>query len=184
MFVNTLALRNDLSGQPSFADVLRRGRAMVLGAFDHQDLPFEQLVEALQPVRDMSRNPVFQVAFSLDHAPAATPALPGLDVLPLYDGADPAAQIAKFDLSLGLVRAAGGLAGTLDYATALFDRATAAGLARQFTALLAAAVAAPDAPVHALDLRDPDERARTCLAGHCMESSQVSSAGPTRAMPL
>ncbi|HMG54668.1 MAG TPA: condensation domain-containing protein, partial [Kofleriaceae bacterium] len=159
MFVNTLALHNDLSGRPGFAEVLRRGRAMVLGAFDHQDLPFEQLVEALQPVRDMSRNPVFQAAFTLDHEPAAPPALPGLQLVPLHDGADLGPQIAKFDLDLHLTTRSGGLEATLLYSTALFDRITIERMARQFTALLAAAVAAPDMPVHALELSDADERA-------------------------
>ncbi|HEX4961001.1 MAG TPA: amino acid adenylation domain-containing protein, partial [Thermoanaerobaculia bacterium] len=140
-FINTLALRGDLAGDPVFSALLVRVREAALGAFAHQDLPFEKLVAELQPERDLSRAPLFQVIFQLQNAPVdARPVkLPGLELRPLGAGG----QTAKFDLVLNLLEAAESFSGVLKYNTDLFEAATAARLARHFVALLAGAVADP-----------------------------------------
>jgi amino acid adenylation domain-containing protein len=141
-FVNVLALRADLTADPSFSALLAQMRQTALDAYAHQDLPFELLVEALQPHRDLARNPLFQIAFALQNAPLPEIALPGLGIEPI---AEPS-ETAKFELSLLLQEATAGppsLVGVLEYATDLFDAATAERLARRFAALLASAIEAP-----------------------------------------
>jgi amino acid adenylation domain-containing protein len=120
-FVNTLALRVDLSGSPSVSQLLQRVKARALGAQHHQDIPFEQVVELVQPVRSLSHSPLFQVMFAWQNAPGGGLELPGLTLVPAGGGAQAA---AKFDLSLGLHETGGRVAGSLDYATALFEGAT------------------------------------------------------------
>src|SRR3989337_1004457 len=119
-FVNTLVLRTDLSGDPSFRETLRRVREATLGAYAHQEVPFERLVAELEPERSMSHAPLFQVMFSLNDA--------GADV-GLADvrgaGLDGELAPAKFDLSLAVEHGAGEMRGILVYATDLFERATA-----------------------------------------------------------
>ncbi|MFY9823654.1 MAG: amino acid adenylation domain-containing protein, partial [Thermoanaerobaculia bacterium] len=134
-FVNTLVLRADLAGQPSFHTLLGRVRESALSAYAHQDLPIERLVEELQPDRDPSRNPLFQVMFSLDPVEDGELA-PGLscELLRVDTGT------SKFDLSLFLAEGLGGLSATLEYATDLFDAATVARLGRSFLTLLSGLV--------------------------------------------
>src|SRR5688572_10972158 len=117
-FVNMLVLRTDLGGDPSFREVLGRVREVTLGAYEHQELPFEKLVAELQPERSLSHSPLFQVAFTLDNAQGGGSALPGLTV----GGVGAAMEIAKFDLSLTLAATAQGLRGALNYSTDLFER--------------------------------------------------------------
>ncbi|WP_326841142.1 amino acid adenylation domain-containing protein [Streptomyces sp. NBC_01558] len=137
-FVNTLVMRTDLSGDPSFGDLLDRVRDTALGAYDHQDLPFERLVEELAPERDLSRTPLFQTMFVLQNTPDGNAwGLPGLGVEPFAVRTEE----AKFDLTLFLTERPGGsLDGKLVFATDLFDRATATRLAGHFTTLLEAVV--------------------------------------------
>jgi amino acid adenylation domain-containing protein len=145
-FVNTLALRNDLSGEPSFRELLARVRRTALDAYAHQDLPFERLVDELQPERDLSRNPVFQVMFALHNTPHSTRVLPGLTITDLA-----AERIsAQFDLVLDVWETADGLKAVLEYATDLFDAGTIQRLAGHWGTLLAGAAAAPDTPVSTL----------------------------------
>jgi hypothetical protein len=135
-FVNTLVIRTDLSGDPTFDEVVRRVRAAVLGAHAHQDVPFEQLVEMLQPDRDRSRTPLFQVIFNYDQGGGER--APGLSELTTstYAGS-PLAAI--FDLRLALAEEHdGGLGGTVEYRTDLFDAATVARLVEQLLVLLTA----------------------------------------------
>src|SRR6202008_1014211 len=108
-FVNTLVLRTDLSGDPSFREVLRRVRTAALGAYENQEMPFERLVAELQPERSLSHSPLFQVMFTLQNAGGGGGALPGLEV----SGVGAAMEIAKFDLSLTLTATPQGLLGGL-----------------------------------------------------------------------
>ena len=154
-FVNTLVLRADLSRAASFRDLLRQVRESSLGAYAHQDLPFEKLVDAIQPERDLSRSPLFQVAVALQNAPLAAADLGGvrLDAEEISNG------IAKFDLSFVFAEtAAGRLAAVLQYATDLFAPATAARYARHFTVLLAGLVAHPRGRLSAAPLLAAEER--------------------------
>ncbi|HEU0078917.1 MAG TPA: condensation domain-containing protein, partial [Longimicrobiaceae bacterium] len=120
-FVNTLALRVDLSGSPGVAELLGRLKARSLAAQQHQDIPFEQVVEGVQPVRSLSHSPLFQVMFAWQNTARESRELPGLRITPA--GAAPQAT-AKFDLSLTLQEAGDRIAGNVEYATALFERAT------------------------------------------------------------
>src|SRR5205807_13108 len=119
-FVNTLVMRTDLSGDPTFEELLGRVKDVCLGAYAHQDLPFEKLVEELQPVRDLSRPPIVQVMFALQNVPLEMLELPELRLS--HTGGEHATS--KFDLTLFLHEAAGGLHGTVEYAADLFERAT------------------------------------------------------------
>ena len=121
-FVNTLALRVDLAGAPSVAELLERVRARALEAQHNQDLPFEQVVEAVRPARSLAHSPLFQAMFAWQSAPRGGLELPGLVPGPV--GAAPQAAV-KFDLSLALHDSGDGIAGGLEYATALFEPATA-----------------------------------------------------------
>ncbi|HEX8351420.1 MAG TPA: condensation domain-containing protein, partial [Pyrinomonadaceae bacterium] len=147
-FVNMLVLRADLTGDPSFRDLLRRVRETTLDAYAHQDVPFEKLVEELQPERDLSRNPLFQVVFVLQNTPMPALELPGLTLEPveLHN------PVAKFDLILSLREQGGGLDGTFMYSADLFDDATVARMAEHFTTLLAGVVADPDQSLSRLRL--------------------------------
>ncbi|MFC3998912.1 amino acid adenylation domain-containing protein [Nocardiopsis sediminis] len=154
-FVNTLVLRTDTSGDPAFRDLLRRVRDFDLAAYAHQDIPFERLVEELNPARSLARHPLFQVMLAYQTLPADALRLGDLGVAP----EDASTGEAKFDLSLDLmgVEGADGLDGVLRYRADLFDAATAEGMARRFTAVLRAVVADPARPIGALDLLTPDE---------------------------
>ncbi|HEV2846704.1 MAG TPA: condensation domain-containing protein, partial [Thermoanaerobaculia bacterium] len=153
-FVNTLALRGDLSGDPAFSALLTRTRKAVLGAFAHQDLPFEKLVAEIQPERDLSRSPLFQVVFQLQNAPMERVGLPGLELRPM----EVRDQTAKFDLVLNLVQAGEAFGGRLDYNSGLFERATAERLVRHFGTLLAGAAMDPSRPISELPLLSTEER--------------------------
>ncbi|MFJ7048679.1 non-ribosomal peptide synthase/polyketide synthase [Streptomyces sp. NPDC101112] len=167
-FVNTLVLRMDTSGDPRFTDLLERVRRTDVDAYAHQDLPFERLVEALNPSRSPARHPLFQVMLSFHNDAGATPTLTGLDAQP----ADVAFTPAKFDLSFHLTEQAGpdgapgGMAGEIQYATALFDTATVVHLAERFVRVLEQAVAAPDIRVGAFDVLLPGERALVLEEGN------------------
>ncbi len=153
-FVNTLVLRLDLGGEPDFCALLARARDATLGAFAHQEMPFERLVAELRPERAATRNPLFQVLFVLQNAPAEPLALPGLTL-----SARPAATgAALFDLSLVAGEDADDLGGQLEYSRDLFDATTAARLARSFTRLLAAAAALPAQRFDDLPLLAGEER--------------------------
>jgi len=154
LFVNTLVLRTSLGGRPTTWQLLARVREAALGAFAHQDLPFEALVEELQPVRDTSHNPLFQVAFHLQHVAAPDPgACLMMQSLPLELGT------AKVDITLAMEEAAEGLEGVLEYSTDLFDEAMVARLAGHYIELLQHMVARPDASVGSLPLLTAGELA-------------------------
>jgi amino acid adenylation domain-containing protein len=157
-FVNSLVLRVDLQGDPSWRELLGRVREVCLEAFAHQDLPFEQLVEALQPERNLSRTPLFQHMLALQNALVAAPDLPGLSLSPV------AFQhgTAKFDLTLDLWES-GGLQGNLVYSADLFDATTAGRMAEQLLTLLAGAVADPGVRLSELPLLAAAQRHQVIL---------------------
>ncbi|MEU6577526.1 amino acid adenylation domain-containing protein [Streptomyces sp. NPDC046805] len=167
-FVNTLVLRTDLTGDPTFGEVLERVRAFDLAAYDHQDLPFERLVDALSPDRAQNHHPLFQTMLVLQNQADAAVELPGLTVSrqPVYTG------ISKFDLTFtftetrdGTGRPAG-LDGVLEFSTELFTHTTAHALAARLTRLLASLAADPDQRVHAADVLDAAERQGLDRAAH------------------
>ncbi|HEV2733901.1 MAG TPA: amino acid adenylation domain-containing protein, partial [Longimicrobiaceae bacterium] len=173
-FVNVLALRADVAPDAGFAELLAGVRETALDAWAHQDLPFERLVDELQPGRDRSRTPVFQVAFVMQNAPTVAPRLPGL-VVAAQEGAERAT--AKFDLTLEVAAEGGGLRASIEYASDLFDAATVERMARHFGLLLDAALAAPETPVAELPLLPDDERA---LLGAWNDTAEVfDGAGAT-----
>ena len=154
-FINTLVLRTDCAGDPPFVDLLARVKEAALGAYAHQDLPFEQLVEGLQPRRDLSRNPLFQVMLNLLNAPSSGAEVDaGLEMSPL----PPADGTALFDLQAYALEEPEGLRIAWEHNSDLFDRGTIERLSRSFETLLAWIVERPEAPLHDLPLLSPEER--------------------------
>ncbi|GIV95380.1 MAG: hypothetical protein KatS3mg057_0037 [Herpetosiphonaceae bacterium] len=136
-FVNTIVLRTSLHGSPTVRELLARVRAATLEAFAHQDVPFETVVEAVQPERSLSHTPIFQVAFVLQNAPTQTLRLPGVNIEPL----DINSGVAKFDLHLDVSETSAGLKATMEYSSDLFERATIERLLEHYARLLAGMVA-------------------------------------------
>ncbi|MEG4809777.1 amino acid adenylation domain-containing protein [Microcoleus sp. F8-D3] len=139
-FVNNVVLRTDLSDNSTFLQLLKQVRGVVLEAYDHQHLPFEKLVEALQPERNLSYTPLFQIDFALEHEPEATLTLKDLTINTSELGAN---QTAKLDLSLSLHKTAQGLTGAFEYSTDLFDATTIARMIEHWQTLLAGILANP-----------------------------------------
>ncbi|MEU1192933.1 non-ribosomal peptide synthase/polyketide synthase [Streptomyces sp. NPDC005859] len=156
-FVNSLVLRTDLSGDPTFAGLLARVRETDLAAYEHQDLPFERLVEALNPERSLARHPLFQVMVVHLAGRSDGPDLPGLTARRETVGQDS----AKFDLSFDFVEQGdgAGIQGWIEYSADLFDADTAELLARRLESLLEQVAADPGRPVGTLDVLRDDERA-------------------------
>ncbi|GGV19759.1 hypothetical protein GCM10010260_69660 [Streptomyces filipinensis] len=155
-FVNTLPIRADLSGDPGFEAVLARVRDACLGAYAHQDVPFELIVADLNTARDLSRPPVYQVSFSYGREPVPTLAMAGARLTRL-----PVRSVgARFDLELQAFDTDGGVTGWFEYDRDLFDEATIVRLAGHFRRLVEQVVARPQAPVGDLDLLDAAERHR------------------------
>ncbi|MEU5807506.1 amino acid adenylation domain-containing protein [Streptomyces sp. NPDC047718] len=160
-FVNTVVLRTDVSGSPSLNELVDRVRETDLAAFAHQDVPFERLVEVLNPARSLAHHPLFQVMLTLQNLDASEPELAGLVVR----GEQVDTETAKVDLAFVLEEdEASGLNGIVRYATDLFEPETARGLADGLVRLLTAAVAEPDAPLDRLDVLGP-ELGRLVLEG-------------------
>ncbi|MEV5546764.1 amino acid adenylation domain-containing protein [Streptomyces sp. NPDC052309] len=144
-FVNTVVLRTDLSGNPSFTELLARVRETALAVYSHQDVPFEQVVSAVNPARSLSRHPLFQVMLVLQNVTGYAFEMPGLDVTVVEE----ATSTAKFDLLISVTehydddRRPAGITGYIEYDTALFDASTVERIGERFTALLATVVADP-----------------------------------------
>jgi amino acid adenylation domain-containing protein len=153
-FVNTLVLRTNLSGNPSFRELLQRVREGTLEAYTHQDLPFEQLVETLQIERHLNRNPLFDVMFALQNAPEEKLELPGLTLSSLSEES----QTAIFDLTLSINETEQGLEGSMEYSTDLFDTATIERMLGHFQVILEAIAAAPEQRLSDLPLLTPTEQ--------------------------
>ena len=156
IFLNTLVLRGDLSGDPTFHELLKRVRTTALDAFAHQDLPFEKLMDVLQPERDLSRPPLFQVMFVLQNEPLRPLELAGLKLtpLPLHSGT------AKFDLMFSMEESAGSLHGFVEYNSGLFDESTIGRLLGHFQTLLEGVVANPEQRLSQLPVLTGPERGK------------------------
>jgi aspartate racemase len=155
-FVNTLVLRTDLSGDPTFRELLGRVREVTLGAYAHQDLPFERLAEVLHSDRGRGLHPLVQIMFQLWTSSERPLELPDLTVTPV--NIDPGT--AKFDLALTMVESRGALRGSVEYSTALFEGATIRRMARHFETLLDGIIADPERRLSELPLLTEDERHR------------------------
>ncbi|MFG3137267.1 amino acid adenylation domain-containing protein [Streptomyces sp. NPDC048211] len=167
-FVNTLVLRTDLTGDPTFRELLQRVREFDLSAYAHQDVPFERLVELLNPSRSQSHHPLFQTMLILqNHTAAASIDLPGLTVSDVRVDAG----VSKFDLSFTFTEtyddtgAPSGMRAAVDYATELFDATTVQALADRLVLLLDAVGADPDRALHTYDVLTPAERTRLAVWG-------------------
>ncbi len=165
-FLNTLALRADVAGAASFVDLLRRVKKTTVEAYAHQELPFERLVDLVQPSRDLGHNPVVQTMFTLQHA-AAPLHLPDLRLSPL------ALETAtsKFDVSLSMAETAGGWLATFEYRTELFDAGTLQRMARHYARLVESAARHPGQPLDAIVMLDAGDRARALAAGVAVRSN-------------
>ncbi|MFC0039500.1 non-ribosomal peptide synthetase [Actinomadura rayongensis] len=173
LFANTLVMRNDLAGDPTFADLLAQVKQTALHAYDHQDVPFEAVVDALQVERSLSLSPVFQTVLVLQEAQAD----PDLRLGDLrVDPVDFAFDLAKFDLTLDLREAPDGLTGAVEYNTDLYDRATIRRFVRHFTTLLSAVADRPRERVSRLELMDAAETDR--LVGEWTAPSAVPAPPP------
>jgi non-ribosomal peptide synthetase component F len=154
LFVNTLILRTDMSGDLEFDELLKRIREDMLMAYAHQDLPFEQLVDALRPERNLTRSPLFQVMFNLQNAPLADSALDALALTPLQVKT----RTSKFDLTLTVVDTREELVGIVEYRTALFDASTIEKIAGRFLNLVEFVGTNPSARLSSLPLLSDSER--------------------------
>ena len=153
-FTNTLVIRTDFSGNPTFRQLLGRVRDAALGAYDHQELPFEKLVLELNPERSLSHTPLFQVMFVLQNLPPAERTPAGLTMTQVKSERGN----SKFDLMLSMIEHADGMTGSIEYATDLFDPATITRMCGHFRALVETIVADPDQEVALLEMLSPGER--------------------------
>ncbi|RZB19948.1 amino acid adenylation domain-containing protein [Streptomyces sp. F001] len=159
-FVNTLVLRTDLSGDPTFTELLDRVRETNLNAYAHQDIPFESLVEAVNPTRSLAHHPLFQVTLAFNNTPRTAPDFGGLTATP-----QPVRlQAARMDLSVSLAEqhddggATGGISGVISYRTDLFDHGTVTAMAERLICILQSAAADPERRLGSFDLLSDDER--------------------------
>ncbi|WP_447040837.1 non-ribosomal peptide synthase/polyketide synthase [Streptomyces sp. DSM 118878] len=184
-FVNTLVLRNDLSGEPTFAELLERVRETDLAAYAHQDLPFERLVEELNPERSLARHPLFQIMLaSAEGGTRDLDGLPGLTARPRQVGT----STAQFDLYLTIkerraARDAGaqGIGCSLEFGTDLYDLGTARSMADRLLRILDAATEAPGTAIADFDVLEPDERER--VLSHWNDTATTLPAAPTTGSP-
>ncbi|MFE3442480.1 amino acid adenylation domain-containing protein [Nocardia sp. NPDC059180] len=186
MFVNTVVFRTQVTGGESFADLLTRQRESDLQAFAHADIPFERLVEVLNPPRSTAHHPLFQVGMSFQNVARAELELPGLAV----SAVDADLDVSQFDLHLIVgdaydsSGAATGIGGFFTYATDLFDEATVRGFADRLGRVLAGVVSRPDVVVGDIDLLDADEREQVTLGWNATEYPLAGDAAPTLAAIL
>jgi non-ribosomal peptide synthetase component F len=152
-FVNMLVLRTDLTGDPTFTELLRRVRETTIGAYAHQDVPFAKLVDEFHIRRELTRNPLFQVVFVLQNAPVRNLELSGLTLTPV----DLEVTSAPFDLSFVLSETADALSGAVTYSTELFDKQTVQQLVEHYQNVLEGVVAAPDQRLSSLAILQAGE---------------------------
>jgi amino acid adenylation domain-containing protein len=174
-FANTLVLRTNLEGNPEFGEIVQRSRDTALGAFAHQEFPFESLVEELAPERDTTRHPLFQVAFAYQNGPLDSFELPGLQAEPV----SLPTQEVKFDLTMSLHERKGVVEGTFEYATDRFDRVTAEKIVAAYTRLMTSVVARPEQRLGEIEILDAAETQR--LVG--VLNATDRDFGPWRSVP-
>ncbi|HEY0781167.1 MAG TPA: condensation domain-containing protein, partial [Thermoanaerobaculia bacterium] len=160
-FINTLALRADLTGDPPFAELLGRARRTALDGFAHQELPFEKLIEELNPERSFAHTPLFQVMCVLQNVPVSALTAPGLRIEPMAA----ASGTAKYDMTMTLGEHMWGMGGSVEYRTELFDETTVLRLLTHFERLLEGIVAAPDTRLSELALLPAAERQQLIALG-------------------
>ena len=176
LFLNTLVLRTDLSGEPSFVELLDRVREVCLGAYAHQDVPFEKLVEELQPERDFNRSPMVQVTFGLQNAPSEDLRLKGLSLRNVEFEMD----VVRFDLTLWMTETPEGLAGHWTYSTRLFDEARIRRMENHFRKLLESIVAGPNKRLADLEIFTDSEKAEQIAVEREYEEAALQSLISTR----
>ncbi len=172
-FINVLVLRTDLSGQPSFRELLRRVRDVTLNAYANQDVPFERIVDALQPDRDLARQPLFQVMLVVHNEPASELRLGSLEVSPV----EIPRSSAQFDLTLHVRERRDGLTLALEYSADLFDASTADRMLEHLGVLLAAAIDEPERAVADLPILRPTERQLVARAWNATRAPYPDRAG-------
>ncbi|HVR98011.1 MAG TPA: amino acid adenylation domain-containing protein [Thermoanaerobaculia bacterium] len=175
-FINNLVLRGDLSGDPSFRELLARVRTMALGAYAHQDLPFETLVKALRPKRSLSHTPLFQVLFVLQNTPPLESDPRDLQVSLVQSEV----KSSKFDLALFVAETPEGLVQNWTYSTELFDTETIQRMAWSFYRLLLGIVRQPDAPISQLEIFSEEERNKRAMEKLEREQSKIKNLGRFR----
>ncbi len=168
-FVNLLVLRTDLSGNPSFWELLKRVREVTLGAYAHQDLPFDKLVEVLRPDRQSSHTPLFQVLFVLQNAPMTTLELPGLTLSQL----EIEEKITRFDLALFVIETSQGIEGMWQYNADLFDSTTIKRMSGHFETLLNSIVAQPNARINSLEMLTDAEKEQQTVKKKQQKASKL-----------
>ncbi|WP_035060990.1 non-ribosomal peptide synthetase [Andreprevotia chitinilytica] len=179
-FVNSLVLRTDLEGNPTFTELLQQVRQTTLAAYNHQDMPFDQVVEILKPERSTSHAPLFQVMLVLQNAPLDELNLPGLTLKP----ATATTATAKLDLRIAIFEHAGMLTCSVEYKTDLFDAATIERLGRHFTCLLDAVATNPEQRITQLPLQTPAERAATLAIWDQLQPGFSTSTDSDLLLPL
>ena len=172
-FVNSLVMRTDLSGDPSFLELVERVRNMALEAYAHQDVPFEKLVEELQPDRNLSRNPLFQVMFGVHNAPQKTFQLPGLTL----HGSDGEAPTTRFDLEIHVWQRGGALDVSFNYDRDLFEASTMQRMVGHFRTLLEGLVADPEQRISELPLLSKQEQQQLLVDWNRIDSPPDSQTG-------
>jgi amino acid adenylation domain-containing protein len=168
-FVNLLVLRTDLSDNPSFWELLKRVREVTLGAYAHQDLPFDKLVEVLRPDRQSTHTPLFQVLFVLQNAPMTTLELPGLTLSQL----EIEENITRFDLALFLIETPQGIEGMWQYNADLFDSTTIQRMSGHFETLLNSIVTQPDARINSLEMLTDAEKEQQAVKKREQKASKL-----------
>ncbi|RKH48814.1 amino acid adenylation domain-containing protein, partial [Corallococcus sp. AB050B] len=170
-FVNTLVMRARVEGETSFRGLLKQVRGTVLEAYEHQDVPFEKLVEALQPERSLSHTPLFQTLLALQNVPQGDLGLPGMALKPVVMES----RTSKFDLSVFFVEEGEGLRGSVEYSTELYDAATVRRMVEHLRVLLDAALSRPEAAVSRLPMVDAEERQRILDGGNRLTAEFVGT---------
>jgi Condensation domain/Phosphopantetheine attachment site len=170
-FLNTLVMRTDLSGKPTFIELLGRVREVCLGAYAHQDVPFEKLVEELQPERGLSASPIVQATFGLQNAPMGELTLPELKL----SGVALENEVARFDITLWLMETGEGLAGNWTYSTELFDESRIKRMEGHFQRLLESIVAEPGARINRLEIMTESEKADQLVEEREYEKDSLQS---------